>query len=107
MVRVAGEDGPQLFTPLGAFAYCGMATDIAPALRLAKDNGFLDRLVLVVGGECYKAVSELQAAARPVVLPEEMTYRETNPLTGEIRETFCAESVLRRGAAIRAPAGRG
>ena len=87
-VRVADEEGPTLFKPLGAFVHCNNAMDVAPAVRLAKDNGFFDRIVLVVGGECYKAVEELKQAARPIVLPPQLLYRETSPLTGEVRETF-------------------
>ncbi len=85
-VRVLGEDGRALFNPLGAFVYCGAATDVAPALKFAKENGFADRVVLVLGTECYKAMAELKAAARPVVLPPELVHRETDPLTGEVRE---------------------
>ena len=87
-VRVADEEGPTLFKPLGAFVHCNNAMDVAPAVRLAKDNGFFDRIVLVVGGECYKAVEQLKQAARPIVLPPQLLYRETSPLTGEVRETF-------------------
>ncbi len=77
-----------LLKPLGAFIYCGQAMDVGRAVQLAKDNGFLDRSVLVLGGECYKAVGELKRAGRPVVLPAELVYRETHPLTGDVKETF-------------------
>jgi imidazolonepropionase-like amidohydrolase len=87
-VHVADEDGPRLFEPLGAFIYCEEAMDVGPAVRLAKEHDFLSRTVLVLDGECYKAVGELRRAARPVVLPPELIYRETDPLTGEVRETF-------------------
>jgi imidazolonepropionase-like amidohydrolase len=87
-VKVGGEAGPTLFKPLGAFVYCGNAMDVRPAVQFAKDHGFFERLVLVLGGECYKAVDELKAAGRPVVLPPELIYRETNPLTGDVKETF-------------------
>lgn len=87
-VRVGGEEGAQLFNPLGAFVYCANAMDIAPALQVAKEYGFADRLVLVLGGEAYKAIGELKTAARPVVLPPDLLYRETDPLTGKVREVF-------------------
>lgn len=96
-VRVDGDRGPTLFQPLGAFIYCGQAMDVAPAVRVAKDNDFFERTVLVLGGECYKAVEELREAARPVVLPPELTYRETNPLTGEVRATFVARRLYEAG----------
>ncbi len=96
-VRVEGEDGPTLFKPLGAFVYCGNAMDVALAVKVANDNGFFARTVLVLGGDCYKAVRELKQAARPVVLPSQLTHRETNPLTGEVRETFVPKEIFEAG----------
>jgi imidazolonepropionase-like amidohydrolase len=96
-VRVAGGPGPKLFQPLGAFVYCGNAMDIALAVRLAKDHAFFDRTVLVLGGECHKAVAELKQAARPVVLPGDLTYRATDPLTGEVHETFVPKKIFDAG----------
>jgi hypothetical protein len=101
----AGREA-MLFKPLGAFVYCGDAMDVGLATRLAKEHGFFDRLVLVLGGECYKAVSELQAAARPVVLPSELTYREVNPLTGEVRETFVPKKIFDAGLLFALVPGR-
>lgn len=73
---------------LPAFVYAERAGDVSRAVQIAKDNGFLERTTFVVGPDCYKAVSELKAADRPVVLDEELLYREKDPLTGDIRETF-------------------
>lgn len=96
-VRVNGTDGPTLFKPLGAFMGVERAMDVALAVQFAKDNNFFDRTVLVLGGECYKAIDELKAAARPVVLSAELLYRETNPLTGEIKETFVPRLIYDAG----------
>lgn len=96
-VFVAGEPGPTLFKPLGAFIYCENAMDVGPAVQLGKDQGFFARSVLVLGGECYKAIAELKQAARPVVLPSELVYRETHPLTGEVKETFVPKIVFDAG----------
>lgn len=87
-VRVLGEAGPTVFKPLGALINCDAAMDVAAAIRLAKEFGFLDRAVLALGGDCYKAVKEIKAAARPIILPEELNWRETHPFTGEVKETF-------------------
>ncbi len=92
-VLSAAEDGQRLLDPLGAFVYCGAAMDVAPAIKLAKDNDFFERLVLVLGTECYKALGELKAAARPVVLPAEMIHTEVDPLTGEETETFVPKRI--------------
>lgn len=96
-VKVAGEETAPLLKPLGAFIYCNAAMDVGPAVRLAKDNGFFDRTVLVLGGECYKAVGELKQAARPVVLPPDLTYRERDPLTDKERETFVPKAIYDAG----------
>lgn len=86
-------EGPKLAGALGAFVYAGAAMDVAAAVQVAKDNGFMDRAVLVLGGEAYKAVDALKQAALPVVLPPDLIYRETDPLTGAVRETFVARPI--------------
>jgi len=73
---------------LDAWIYCGSAMDVAPAIKTAKDNGFLDRSVFVLGTDAYRAASELKAAGRPVVLPIELVHQERDPITGELSETF-------------------
>ncbi|RMF84088.1 MAG: hypothetical protein D6744_03680, partial [Planctomycetota bacterium] len=90
-VKVGDEAGDPILPPLGAFVYCERAMDVGFAVQFAKDHGFFDRLVLVLGGECYKAIDELKAAARPVVLPPDLLYRESDPITGEVSETFVAK----------------
>ncbi len=73
---------------LGAFVYCETGGDVGRAIRLAKDNGFFDRMTFVLGAACYKAVEEIKATTRPVILGPELIHRERNELTGEIIETF-------------------
>ncbi len=73
---------------LPAFIYCGRAMDVPRAIKIAKDNGFFERCVLVLGSECYKAVDVLKEAGRPVVLDAELIHRETDPITGKEIETF-------------------
>ncbi|MCH7993129.1 MAG: hypothetical protein IIB57_01645, partial [Planctomycetes bacterium] len=71
-----------------AFVYCETASDVAHAITLAKENGFFDRMTLVLGPDCFKAIDEIKASKRPVILDSELIYRERDPLTGKIRETF-------------------
>jgi len=73
---------------LDAWIYCGSAMDVAPAIKTAKDNGFLDRTVFVLGTDAYRAVKELKATGRPVVLPATLVHQERDPITGELSETF-------------------
>lgn len=96
-VRFGGEAGPTLFKPIGAMITCAAAMDVAPAVRLAKEYGFFDRSVLVLGPETFKAIDELKAAARPVILPEDMVYRERDPLTGEVTEVFVPRRIFDAG----------
>lgn len=96
-VKVMGEPGPTLYKPLGAFMTCGAAMDVAPAIKLAKDSGFLDRAVFVLGSDGFKAIKELKAAARPVVLNWDFLHRETDPLTGRVTETFVPKKIADAG----------
>jgi len=73
---------------LRVFVYCRNAMDVAPAVKLAKANGFFDQTVFVLGTECYKAVDELEKAGRPVVLDANLIHRETDPISGKEKETF-------------------
>ncbi len=82
---------------LAAWIYCGAATDVAPAIQIAKENGFLDQTVFVLGTEAYRAVSELKAAGRPVVLSEDLMHQERDPITGELRETFAPKAIYDAG----------
>lgn len=96
-VKVLGEPGPTLYKPLGAFIACNAAADVGAAIRIAKEFGFLDRSVLTLGGDSFKAVAELKAAARPVVLTGDMLHRETDPLTGRVTETFVPKRIADAG----------
>lgn len=73
---------------LGAWIYCGAATDVGPAIRVARENGFLERTVFVLGGDAHRAVQEFRATKRPVVLPTNLTYRWYDPVSAELQEVF-------------------
>jgi hypothetical protein len=73
---------------LGAFIYAELAGDIPRAVELAKAHGFLAKSVLVLGPDCYKAAQEIKQADRPVVLLPPYLYRERDPVTAKIKETF-------------------
>jgi hypothetical protein len=73
---------------LDAWIFCGAATDVGPAIETAKEHGFLDRTVLVLGIEAYRAVDQLKEAGRPVVLAPELVHQQRDPITGELSETF-------------------
>jgi hypothetical protein len=71
--------------------------DVAPAIDLARENGFLDRAVLVVGPTSYKAARAIKLSGRPVILPEDLFHRERDPMTGELEETFLPLAMHRAG----------
>ncbi len=73
---------------LPAFVWCAEPIDVRNAIKIAEENGFLDRLIFVLGNECYKAIDAIKATGRPVVLESSMVYREEDPLTGEETEVF-------------------
>lgn len=71
-----------------AWIYVGAPMDVAPAVGFATEQGFIANTILVLGDATFKAIGELKAAGRPVVLPEDLYFRERDPITGEITETF-------------------
>ncbi|MGE3166488.1 MAG: amidohydrolase family protein [Planctomycetota bacterium] len=82
---------------LRAWVYCGAATDVQPAIDLARTQGFLDRTVFVLAGDAYRAVRELAAAKRPVVLAADLVDRWEDQITGELREVFIPRVIADAG----------
>lgn len=82
---------------LGAWIWCGNPNDVAPAIRMAKEQGFLDKTVLVLGVTGYRAMSKLKSAGRPVVLDENLYHRDRDPETGEITEVFVPSKIHEAG----------
>ena len=82
---------------LDAWIYCGQATDVGPAIRMAREHGFLERTVFVLGTEAYRAVDELKEAGRPVVLSAELVHQERDPITGQLHETFVPKVIHEAG----------
>ncbi|MCG3129329.1 MAG: Adenine deaminase [Phycisphaerae bacterium] len=82
---------------LDAWVYVGAATDVGPAVKFAKDNGFFERVVFVLGPDTFKAADELKAAGRPVVLDVNLDFRERDPLTGKLKETFVPKVIADAG----------
>lgn len=85
---------------LDAFVYCGRAGDVSRAVDLAKKNGFFERMVLVLGSDCYKAVDVVKQSGRPVVLDSDLVHRQRDPVTGDIRETFVPKVFADHGVAF-------
>jgi len=73
---------------MDAFVYCRLPSDVERAVTIARANGFFDRITLVLGVDCFKAVEEIKSISRPIVLDPELLHRERDPLTGKIKETF-------------------
>jgi hypothetical protein len=88
---------------LDAWIYCGQATDVGPAIETAKENGFLEQTVFVLGTEAYRAVDELKAAGRPVVLSPELVHQERDPITGKLSETFVPKVIHEAGLRFALP----
>lgn len=73
---------------LDAYVYCERAQDVPFAIELAKEQGFIARTTLVLGADCHKAVDLIKPLGRPVLLMPTLVHRETDPLSGDERETF-------------------
>lgn len=82
---------------LDAWIYIGAATDVAPAVDMARKNGFLDRSVFVIGGDAHRAVDALKEAGRPVVIGEQLTFQRRDPITDKLHETFVPKVIHEAG----------
>ncbi|MBM4016136.1 MAG: hypothetical protein FJ293_14395 [Planctomycetes bacterium] len=70
------------------FVHCDRAMDVMRGIDWLKEMKLLEKTTFVVGSEAFKAVEALKAAGRPLVLSGILVHRETDPVTGEIKETF-------------------
>lgn len=70
------------------FLHCEAPGDVAQALAVARDNGFLARTTLVLEEACWKAVDQIAEAGVPVILDGALLHVERDPVTGEEIETF-------------------
>ena len=66
-----------------AFVHCAAPIDVHQAIDVARDNGFLDRTVLLVRGACYEAAERIAGAGVPAVLVGGVVYVDRDPVTGE------------------------
>ncbi len=82
---------------LAGWIHTGAAMDVAPAIELAREQGFLDRAVFVVGPTAYKAARAIRLSGRPVILPGDLFHRERDPMTGELESVFLPLEMHRAG----------
>ncbi len=73
---------------LSAWIHAGSAMDVRPAVDIATKQGFLDDSVFVIGVDTVRAIGELKAAKRPIVVPVDMVRRNRDPITGDVTEEF-------------------
>jgi imidazolonepropionase-like amidohydrolase len=82
-----------------AFIHCSAPNDVSLALEVAKQNGFLDRTVLVLSGTCYKAAKLIADAKVPAILQGGLSYTERDPVTGDETEILLPK--VYRDAGVR------
>lgn len=80
-----------------AWIGCAAPMDVARAIEVATDNGFLHRTRLVIGANCWKAADQIAAAGCPVVLVGSMISTERDPWTGEETEVFVPAILKEKG----------
>jgi imidazolonepropionase-like amidohydrolase len=71
-----------------AFIYCGNAMDVGVAIEVAESNGFLHKTVLVVSGDCDRAVDWIAERGVPVIIQGSLTRMELDEETEEEEEIF-------------------
>ncbi|HKB16901.1 MAG TPA: hypothetical protein VKF62_12610, partial [Planctomycetota bacterium] len=73
---------------MAAFVWCERAMDVAHAIEVARENGFLARTTLVLDGDAWKAAARIAEAGVPIVWDGELMYSERDVISGELKETF-------------------
>ncbi|MCA9003193.1 MAG: amidohydrolase family protein, partial [Planctomycetes bacterium] len=79
------------------YMYCGSPAEVHTAIDIARENGFLETMVFVLGSGCFKAADEIAAAKVPVILSSNLVYTERDPLTDEETQTFEAKVFQEKG----------
>lgn len=79
------------------FFECMEAMDIDLALSVAKDNGFLDKTILVVTASCWRGYDAIAKAGVPVILKGSLMATERDPYSGEEIEKFAPEVLAEKG----------
>ncbi|MFI4855089.1 MAG: amidohydrolase family protein [Phycisphaerales bacterium JB065] len=73
---------------LSPWVYAGAAMDVAPAIEIMDSQDVLDQTVFILSGDSFKAAPQIAATGRPVVIGPDLTYRERDPMSGKLDETF-------------------
>lgn len=71
-----------------AYIYCTNAMDVRVAIEVAESNGFLHKTVLVVSGDCDRAVDWIAERGVPVIISGSLTRMEVDEETEEEEELF-------------------
>ncbi len=82
---------------MAVYMYCSSPAEVHTALDIARENGFLHRMVFVLGSGCFKAADEIAAAKVPVILSSSLVHTETDPISAEQTKTFEAKVFQDKG----------
>jgi len=82
---------------LHVWFYCGTPADVHTALAVAKENGFLGTMTLVLGSECWKAADTIKESGLSAVLDSSLIHIERDPVTNEEIETFVPSVYAKHG----------
>ncbi|MDF1836785.1 MAG: amidohydrolase family protein [Planctomycetota bacterium] len=85
---------------MAVYMYCGSPAEVHTALNIARENGFLHRMIFVLGSGCFKAADEIAAAKVPVILSRTLVHTERDPITSEETLTFEAKVFQDKGVAF-------
>jgi hypothetical protein len=77
--------------------YCGNPAEVHTAIAIARENGFLETMVFVLGSGCFKAADEIAAAKVPVILSSNLVHTERDPISEEETLTFEAKIFQEKG----------
>ena len=79
------------------YFWCLAPLDVERAIEIARDNGFLEKTVLVISENCWEAADAMAAAGVSVVLDGSLVHTRRDPVTGEEIETFVPGVLKEKG----------
>jgi imidazolonepropionase-like amidohydrolase len=88
-----------------AIIYCDRAMDVPQALALIEEFGL--QPVLVLGKDCYKAAKLVAESGFPVILDDELVFRESDERTAEDRKVVLPQVFREQGVNFAFQTARG
>jgi imidazolonepropionase-like amidohydrolase len=76
---------------------CTTPMDVIRGIEIARENGFLGNMTILMTANCHKAADAIAKAGVPVILTGNLMHTETDPVTEDETETFAPKVMKDKG----------